>query len=146
MKLYVASSWRNEQYPEVLEVLRQAGHEPHDFRDPAGYFTWASIDPAWESWTTEQYVAAVDHQDASIGFDRDFAGMVDADACVLVLPCGRSAHLEAGWFVGAGRPVVIYIPERIEPELMYRMADAITWTPDGLVDALHVIALSLVAA
>lgn len=43
-----------------------------------------------------------------------------ADVCVLVMPCGRSAHLEAGWFVGAGKPTLILL-ENGEPELMYRM-------------------------
>ena len=27
MKLYIASSWRNEFYPEVVRTLREAGHE-----------------------------------------------------------------------------------------------------------------------
>jgi hypothetical protein len=31
-KIYVASSWRNEYYPEVVEKLREAGHEVYDFR------------------------------------------------------------------------------------------------------------------
>jgi hypothetical protein len=46
----------------------------------------------------------------------------------LVLPCGRSAHVEAGWMKGAGRKVIAYIPNgcAIEPELMYRMFDCIT--------------------
>jgi hypothetical protein len=136
MRTYVASSWRNTYYPGVLETLRAGGHEPHDFRDPAGYFTWAGIDPAWEGWTTEEYIEALGHPNASVGFDRDFAGMTSARTCVLVLPCGRSAHLEAGWFIGADRRLVIYIPERIEPELMYRMADAIVSTPAALLRAL----------
>ena len=33
-KIYVASSWRNEYYPEVVEKLREAGHEVYDFRNP----------------------------------------------------------------------------------------------------------------
>ena len=33
-KIYVASSWRNEYYPEVVEKLREAGHEMYDFRNP----------------------------------------------------------------------------------------------------------------
>jgi hypothetical protein len=139
VRLYVASSWRNTYYPSVLETLQLAGHQAHDFRDPAGYFTWAGIDPAWEDWTTEEYVAALDHENADVGFNRDLHGMVRAEACVLVLPCGRSAHLEAGWFVGANRPLVIYVPERIEPELMYRLADAVVWTESDLITALNVI-------
>lgn len=33
-KIYVASSWRNEYYPEVVEKLREAGHDVYDFRNP----------------------------------------------------------------------------------------------------------------
>ena len=28
--IYVASSWRNEYYPEVVAKLREAGHEVYD--------------------------------------------------------------------------------------------------------------------
>ncbi len=46
-KIYVASSWRNKYYPEVVEALRAAGHEVYDFRNPphggAG-FHWTDID------------------------------------------------------------------------------------------------------
>ena len=48
-----------------------------------------------------------------------------ADAFVLLLPCNRSAHLEAGWAIGRGKPTVIYTPEPSEPELMYLLADAV---------------------
>ena len=49
-KIYVASSWRNQYFPEVVKKLREYGHEVYD-----------------------------------------------CNACLLVLPCGRSAHTEAGW-------------------------------------------------
>jgi hypothetical protein len=61
------------------------------------------------------------------GFDHDFDAMKWADGCVLLLPSGMSAHLEAGWFGGAGKPVVVLAPELREPELMYKMFD----TPRG---------------
>ena len=53
--------------------------------------------------------------------------MKEADICVLCLPCGRSAHLEAGWMKGAGKKVIAYIPQdvKIEPELMYGLLDGI---------------------
>ena len=31
MHIYVASSWRNTYYPEVVQALRDAGHEVYDF-------------------------------------------------------------------------------------------------------------------
>jgi hypothetical protein len=55
---------------------------------------------------------------------------------VLVLPCGRSAHLEAGWAKGAGKRLVILLDEQNEPELMYRFADAICLDLDELMRSL----------
>ena len=34
MHIYVASSGRNTYYPEVVQALRDAGHEVYDFRYP----------------------------------------------------------------------------------------------------------------
>lgn len=137
MKIYVASSWRNEQQQMVVQELRKAGHEVYDFKHPtkgnAG-FHWSEIDPNWQKWNTQQYREALKHDYAQFGFNRDFDAMKAADACVLVLPCGRSAHLEAGWMKGEGRRVYAYIPAecRIEPELMYGMLDGITDDIQGL--------------
>lgn len=52
-------------------------------------------------------------------------GMEWADVCVLVLPCGRSAHLEAGWFAGKGKPVFVLTQDGEEPELMAKMCTEI---------------------
>ena len=32
-KIYVASSWRNKYYPEVVERLKKEGHDVYDFRN-----------------------------------------------------------------------------------------------------------------
>jgi len=34
MKFYVASNWRNQYQPRVVELLRLMGHEVYDFRNP----------------------------------------------------------------------------------------------------------------
>ena len=41
-------------------------------------------------------------------FKADLDALNWADTCLLVLPCGRSAHTEAGWMKGAGKKVVVY--------------------------------------
>jgi hypothetical protein len=105
-KIYVASSWRNTQQPEVVRALRTDGHLVYDFRNPRegnDGFRWLEIDPDWEKWTPEQYRAALDHPVAKRGFASDFDAMKWADTFVLVLPCGRSAHLELGWACGQGK-------------------------------------------
>lgn len=130
MRIYVASSWRNDHQPMALEILRQAGHEVYDFKNPEpgdNGFHWSEIDGGWKSWNVEQYRQALDHTIAEDGFGKDFRAMEWADACVLVMPCGRSAHLEAGWFCGQGKPCVFWYPPGVmlEPELMVKMGDGV---------------------
>lgn len=136
-RIYLASSWRNTYYPDTLRLLRSQSYEVHDFRDPAGYFTWAAIDPAWEVWTPDEYAAALGDPLADVGYNRDRGGMEWADTCVLLLPCGRSAHLEAGFMAGQGKRVIAYLPEPIEAELMYRLLGEVVTTPGRLLHALE---------
>ena len=57
----------------------------------------------------------------------------ECQACILVLPCGRSAHLELGWAVGHGKKTYVLEPEPIEPDLMYAMCDKIFVTFDEMI-------------
>jgi len=127
-KIYVASSWRNGKQPAIVRALRNAGHEVYDFRHPApgnDGFHWSAVDPAWQSWNAETFRAGLQHPVAVEGFLLDWRAMLWADACVLVMPCGRSAHLELGYFVGAGKTALILLEDG-EPELMYKMAHICT--------------------
>lgn len=138
-RVYVASSWRNPYQPEVVTRLREAGHEVYDFRDPnenPGGFHWADVDARWQEWTVREYIGHLDHPVAEKGFQADSRAMEWADACVLVLPCGRSAHTEAGWFAGKGVKTIVYIPEKQEPELMYKLFDAVVDSIDGILQQL----------
>ena len=138
-RIYVASSWRNPYFPDVVKRLREAGHEVYDFRNPphggAG-FHWTDIDPNAPDWTYAQYAEGLHHPLAERQFQADIDALTWADTCVLVLPCGRSAHTEAGWMAGAGKRVLAYIPEMVEPELMYKLFDAVAGSLDELVEKL----------
>ena len=139
-RIYVASSWRNQYYPEVVQRLREAGHEVYDFRNPphggAG-FHWTDIDPNAPDWTYAQYAEGLHHPLAERQFQADIDALTWADTCVLVLPCGRSAHTEAGWMAGAGKRVVAYLPEMVEPELMYKLFDDVAGSLEELVEKLY---------
>ena len=120
-RVYVASSWRNEKQPAVVDSLRMVGHEIYDFRSVEG-FHWSDIDSEWESWTPEKFRENLEHPLAQAGFESDFKHLKWAEVLVLVMPCGRSAHLEAGWFVGKGKPTIILLDDGA-PELMYKMCN-----------------------
>lgn len=137
MKLYVASSWRNHYYNEILRTIKDSGHECYDFRNPAPQsmgFHWTSVDRNWKNWNVKEFVVGLRHPVALDGFMHDFKALCWADAGVLVLPCGKSAHLEAGFLRGRGKPVWILIPkaEIPEPELMYLLAG-----PENIHDDVH---------
>lgn len=134
MKIYVASSWRNQLQPTVVGLLRGLGHEVYDFRNPApgnSGFSWKSVDPDWENWTPEAYREALEHPIARSGFDCDMEALRWCHACVLVLPSGRSASFEFGWAIGSGRRGAVVMFEKCEPELMY-LGNPILTTPNEL--------------
>lgn len=139
LNIYVASSWRNAHQPGVVDVLRALGHEVYDFRNPpqrAG-FGWEEIAANWQSWTTVEYREALKHPLARTGYASDIGALRACEACVLVLPCGRSANWELGYAMGAGKLgfVIQYTPQ--EPELMYAEA-MIIGTKEELVQTFEI--------
>lgn len=137
MKIYVASSWRNNLQPGIVGALRAMGHEVYDFRHPlpgnAG-FSWREIDPNWQNWTPQQYREALQHPIAVEGYNLDMAALKACDAVVYVLPCGRSASWEFGYAMGQGKRGYVIAFGEAEPELMFREASILT-TMDELYDA-----------
>lgn len=137
-RIYVASSWRNKYFPEVVAALRAEGHEVYDFRNPphgGNGFRWTDIDENAFDWTFDEYAEGLHHPKAERQFQADLEALEWADTCVLLLPSGRSAHTEAGWMAGAGRRVVVYFPEKQEPELMYKLFDAVVGDLPSLLEA-----------
>lgn len=125
--IYVASSWRNMLQDGVIHVLRAANFDVYDFKNPpngAG-FDWkqVALPPYAEDVAQADYLRALNHPRAIEGFNADFDAMKNADVFVLVLPCGRSAHLELGWAVGAGKQTAVLLDDPCTPELMYQMVD-----------------------
>ena len=140
MKIYVASSWRNQRQPTVVRALRDAGHEVYDFRNPLPGntgFRWSEMDPDWQTWTPEQFRKALDHPIADSGFALDMDALRDCDACVLVLPCGRSAHLELGYARGECKHTLVLLEDGCEPELMYKMVNDVCCSITELVEKLN---------
>jgi hypothetical protein len=138
MRIYVASSWRCPYQPEAVRKLRELGHKVYDFRGPGtgwgevegsdGGFHWSEVDPEWKSWTSDvpRYLAGLNHPRAIEGFNRDMDALKLCDACILVNPCGQSAHAELGWASGAGKLTAAWCPEIREPDLMLKMSGHIT--------------------
>lgn len=134
LRIYVASSWRNELQPRVVAALRAQGHEVHDYKASASTpgelesLSGLRLEPA----RFRELLST--HPLAQSLFDKDMGALQTCDVCVLVLPCGKSAHLELGWAVGAGKRTVVLLQGECEPDLMYRMADHLCLTIEEVVD------------
>jgi hypothetical protein len=126
MRVFVSSSWRNDRQPTVVRAIAAAGYEVYDFRHPVEGadvpgFSWSEVDPAWQSWTAEDFREALSHPRVRQGFHYDMDALQACDAVVMVQPCGRSAALELGWAAGAGKPTIVLLADG-EPELMLLIA------------------------
>ena len=111
--------------PAIVHVLRRCGHEVYDFKNPKpgnDGFRWSEIDPNWQQWTPQQYRDALNHPIAVAGYTLDIEALRACDACVFVLPCGRSASWEFGYAMGQGKRGYVVQLEPHEPELMFREA------------------------
>lgn len=141
LKAYVASSWRNERYPEVVRRLKESKLvEVYDFRNPEdkpGGFSWNEHAPDWREWSAERLRYELLQEPGRTHFARDMAALEQADVCVLVAPAGRSAHLEAGFARGAEKFLLILAVDE-EPELMYGMGRIVT-SVEELLDALKMV-------
>jgi hypothetical protein len=75
----------------------------------------------WEP--VSEYLAMLAHPRADEGFASDAGALAASDVVVMILPCGKSAHLELGWASGAGKRTAILLEDPVEPELMYKLCD-----------------------
>lgn len=118
MKLYIASSWRNEpQCIALADALRLRGHQIDCFCDPrcSRYiFHWreffGAVTPEEAERRRMEYDATSFLSDGRVqrAFLEDKRWLDWSEGVVLLVPSGRSAHLEAGYAVGQGKPLWVY--------------------------------------
>lgn len=133
MRIYLASSWRNPYFDDVFEWMNQIW-DVYNFKTENA-FSWDQLDPDWRSWSFAEYANILaTHPRADEGFATDRNALLNAQAVVLLLPCGNSAHIELGAAirnqVNGRRPfTAIYKPKAegiFSPDLMYKFAHLIT--------------------
>jgi hypothetical protein len=98
------------------------------------------VNEDWLKWNPSQFISDLysGHQAIERGYSFDKNALDWADICVLVLPCGRSAHLEAGYAIGRGKKTLFFLhPDKFEPELMYRLGDGCVTNIQDLVKHLR---------
>lgn len=144
-KIYVASSWSNSSQPVIVAYLRSLGHDVYDFRKPNGVLednVWnekSVKDIAFPHRMTEKDFTTVCKMPVvKEKFKKHFDAIIEADICVLLLPCGASAHTEAGYMAGQGKKVIVFNAEQyLKPELMYLFFGGYTGDVDKLKEMIN---------
>lgn len=140
MKVYLIGSLRQARVPQVAAVLRTHGFDAFDDWHAAG----PEADDSWQAYEKARgraYRQALAGAHARHVFSFDRHHLETSDAVVLVLPAGKSAHLELGWALGRGTPGFILLdgdPDRFD--VMYQFAADVCESVDELVPHLLQIA------
>lgn len=125
MKTYLIGSLRNPRIPELAKSLRQLGYDVFDDWYAAGELA----DDAWRDYEKARghnFREALEGYAANHVFSFDKNHLDQSDIGILLLPAGKSGHLELGYLIGLGCTCYIVCPE--EPErfdVMYLMANRV---------------------
>ena len=139
-KLYVIGSLRNPVIPLVAQTLR--GRLDIEVFDD-WYAAGPEADDYWMSYEKERgrsYTEALQGYAARHVFGFDKSHLDSADGTLLVLPAGKSGHLELGYMAGKGKWTGILL-DKEEPErwdIMYGFASGVFRTLEEVVQALSV--------
>lgn len=140
-KVYLIGSLRNPEVPKLASLIRTQGYDVFDDWYAAG----PNADDHWRDYEVSRghnFVQALDGFSADHVFQFDLKHLNSADVGVLILPAGKSGHLELGYLIGQGKPGFILLddqPERFD--VMYKFANVIQ-TPSELLESLATLHLS----
>lgn len=134
--IYVIGSLKNKLVPDVASALREVGYEVFDDWYAAG----PDADDYWQEYSRQRglsYGEALAGPHAECVFEFDKRYLTLADTVVLVMPAGKSGHIELGWALGQGkRGFVLFDGEPDRYDVMYKFATGVAFSLEELVDIL----------
>lgn len=123
MKLYIIGSLRNPGIPGLSSLIRRKapGIEVFDDWHAAG----PHGDDAWRDYSKargQSYLEALEGYAANHVFQYDQMHLDSSDGALLVLPAGKSAHLELGYMAGRDKWTGILIDDPERWDVMVKFA------------------------
>jgi|ERR1035437_473349 nucleoside 2-deoxyribosyltransferase len=133
--IYIIGSLKNRCIVNIGNALRDVGIDAFDDWLSAG----PEADDFWKEYADKRglsYKEALEGHAAKHVYEFDKFHLDRCDAALLVLPAGKSGHLELGYTLGKGKPGWILLDELVDKatmryDVMYQFADGIFETlPD----------------
>ena len=134
--IYLIGSLRNPNITKLGRLIRGlTGQRVFDDWHGAG----PVADDAWKEYSQargQSYGEALEDIAATHVFEFDLKHLNLASTVVLVLPAGKSGHLELGYSVGKGKRTYILLEQGEDPrwDVMYKFADKVFASPEELVN------------
>ena len=123
-KVYLIGSLINPEVHKLSQKIRELGFIVFD--------DWYAAGPeADDKWRDYEKARGRTYRDALAGlaaehvYNFDFKHLNESDVAVLLLPCGKSGHLELGYMLGKGRKGYILLDNPERWDVMYKFADGI---------------------
>lgn len=115
---FISGKWRNkDNILTLLQKIREKGYTAYCFLESPDVAERVNNHPEKEmkhfeerDWRNDQYIKEI--------FENDMQGERDAETFLLLLPAGRSCHIEAGVAYGMGKKCIL-IGEQKEAESLY---------------------------
>ena len=141
-KLYLIGSLRNPAIPLLANCIQDLGFDVF-----ADWFAAGSeADEKWREYELTRghtYAEALRGCAARHVFDFDMGHLNASDAAVLLLPAGKSGHMELGYILGQGKPGYILFPEVPDRwDVMYQLATDVFFEQEALFGALAALLAS----
>lgn len=133
MNIYLIGSLRNPQIPNIAKVLRLEGLEVFDDWYAAG----PEADDYWRDYEKARgnsYLEGLQGLAATHVFEFDKRHLDRSEAGILVLPAGKSGHLELGYLIGSGKPGYILLDDPERWDVMYKFATLVTTSLEEIID------------
>lgn len=135
--LYLIGALKNPRVPEVAQAIRAVGYDVFDDWYAAG----PEADDYWQRYEQgrgHSYPQGLAGYPAEHVYSYDRSHLDRAMTGVLLLPAGKSGHLELGYLIGQGKPGYIVFDGK-EPErwdVMYKFARGVYFHIDDLLKEL----------
>ena len=137
MLVYLVGSLRNPRVPVVAKQLRAAGFDIFDdwfASGPIADDSWRDYEQDHRDHNMAQALAGIAAQHVYL---HDKKWLDTAGAGILMMPAGKSGHLEIGYLAGQGKPTFALFeedPERFD--VMLNFLNAVTYSVEELITCL----------
>ena len=138
MKIYLIGSLRDKRIPEIANEIREkTGHEVFD--------DWFAPGPrADDHWKEYETARGRSYGEALKGFAAKHIFLFDkhhldaSDIGVLILPSGKSCHLELGYLAGCGKKTYVLMDDPDRYDVMYQFATGIAFSMEELIQMINI--------